>query len=59
MKVRVSDVLAWEQVQRKMNQVLVEFGLLDFTMLRPFSLGAHFETTDPFISLNFRFFGPR
>jgi hypothetical protein len=26
---------AWVQVQRKMNQVLGMFGLLDFTMLQP------------------------
>jgi hypothetical protein len=25
------------------------FGLLDFTMLGPFSLGARFETHEPFI----------
>jgi hypothetical protein len=35
MKVSDSDVLAWVQGQRKMNQVLGTFGLLDFTMLQP------------------------
>jgi hypothetical protein len=30
--------------QKKMSQVLSAFGLLDFTTLRPFSLGARFET---------------
>ena len=40
-----------------MSQVLSVFGLLDFTM---FSLGAHFETYEPFISLTFQIFvGPR
>jgi hypothetical protein len=39
-----------------MGQVLGAFGMLDFTMLRPFSLGARFETYEPFISLIFHFF---
>jgi hypothetical protein len=33
MKVRGCDVLVWVQEQRKMNQVLGTFGLVDFTML--------------------------
>jgi hypothetical protein len=37
-----------------MSQVLGGYGLLDFTI---FSLGAHFETYEPFISLIFQFFG--
>jgi hypothetical protein len=41
-----------------MSQVLGAFGLLVFTMLLPFSLGAHFETYEPFISLIFQFFCP-
>jgi hypothetical protein len=32
------------------------FGLLDIAILRPFSLGARFETYDLFISLIFFFF---
>jgi hypothetical protein len=36
-----------------MSQVLGAFGMLDFTM---FSLGARFETYEPFISLIFNFF---
>jgi hypothetical protein len=40
-----------------MSQVLGAFGLLDFGL---FSLGARFETYEPFVSLIFRFiFGPR
>jgi hypothetical protein len=40
--------------------ILGAFGLLDFTMLRPFSLGARYETYEPFISLILQFiFGPR
>jgi hypothetical protein len=39
-----------------MGQVMGTFGLLDFTMLWPFSLGAYFETYEPFISLTFKFF---
>jgi hypothetical protein len=50
MKVRDSEALAWVWGQRKMSQVLSTFGLLDFTM---FSLGAHFETCELFISLIF------
>jgi hypothetical protein len=47
-----------------MSQVLGVVVLLDFTMLQPFSLGFHFETYEPFISLIFQFFicgggGPR
>jgi len=38
-----------------MSQVLGAFGLLDFTN-GPFSLGARFETYEPFISLIFQFF---
>jgi hypothetical protein len=34
-----------------MSQLLGAFGLLDFTMLRPFSFGARFETYEPFIYL--------
>jgi hypothetical protein len=37
-----------------MSQVLGTFGLLDFTMLGPFSPGARFETYEPLISLIFR-----
>jgi hypothetical protein len=32
----------------------VSAGLLDFTMLQPFTLGARFETYEPFISLIFK-----
>jgi hypothetical protein len=42
-----------------MSQVLRAFGLLDFTMLWPFSLGARFETDELFISLIFQFWGGR
>jgi hypothetical protein len=35
MKVRESDFLAWVRGQRKINQVLGVFGLLDFTTLQP------------------------
>jgi hypothetical protein len=49
MKERDSDVLAWVRGQREMSQVLDDFGLLDFTMLGPFSLGVCFETYEPFI----------
>jgi hypothetical protein len=35
------------------------FGLLDFTMLGPFSLCARFETYEKFISLIFKFFSGR
>jgi hypothetical protein len=38
-----------------MSQVLSAFGLLNFTMLGPFSLGARFETYEAFISLIFQF----
>jgi hypothetical protein len=31
-----------------MSRVLGAFGLLDFTMLRPFSFGSRFETYEPF-----------
>jgi hypothetical protein len=31
------------------SQVLGAPGLLDFTMLQPFSLGAHFEIYEPLI----------
>jgi hypothetical protein len=43
----------------KFGQVLGAFGLLDFTMLRPVSLGALFETYEPLISLIFQFFSGR
>jgi hypothetical protein len=39
-----------------MSQVLGAFGLLDFTMLRPFSFGGRFEAYEPFIPLIFQFF---
>jgi hypothetical protein len=39
-----------------MSQVLGAFGLLNFTMLDPFSLGESFETYEPFISLVFNLF---
>jgi hypothetical protein len=35
------------------------FGLLDFTMLGPFSLGRRFETYEPFISLILNLFSGR
>jgi hypothetical protein len=35
------------------------FGLLDFPCYGPFSLGARFETYEPFIYLISPFFGPR
>jgi hypothetical protein len=43
--------------KKKMNQVLGAFGLLDLTVLWPFSLGGRFETYEPFIYLNFHFWG--
>jgi hypothetical protein len=39
-----------------MSQVLGAFGLLDFTIVAPFSLGERFETYKPFIFLNFQIF---
>jgi hypothetical protein len=39
-----------------MSELLGAFRLLDFTMLRPFSLGARFETYETFIYLIFLFF---
>jgi hypothetical protein len=39
-----------------MSQVLGAFEMLDFTMLGPFSLGARFDTYEPFIYLIFQFF---
>jgi hypothetical protein len=42
-----------------MSQVLGAFGLLDFTMLDQFSLGARFERYEQFISLIFNFFSGR
>jgi hypothetical protein len=39
------------------SQVLGAFGLLDFTILRPVSLGGRFETYEQFISLIFQFLG--
>jgi hypothetical protein len=44
-----------------MSQGLNAFGLLDFTHVTAlFSLGARFETSEPFVSLIFQFFfGPR
>jgi len=42
-----------------MSQALGAFGLLDFTMLRPISLGARFETYEPFIYLIFQIFSGR
>jgi hypothetical protein len=56
MKVRDSDVLAWEWGQMKMSQVLGAFGLLDFTIYGWFSLGTCFELYEQFISLIFQFF---
>jgi hypothetical protein len=35
--------------QRKIGQVLGAFGLLDFSMMDPLSLGGRFETYEPFI----------
>jgi hypothetical protein len=55
MKVRDSD-LARVRGQRKMSQVLGAFGLLDLPCYGPFSLGARFETYEPFISLVFPIF---
>jgi hypothetical protein len=56
MKVKDSDILVWVWGQRKMSQVLLAFGLLDFTMFSLFLLGMRFETYDSFISLIFLFF---
>jgi hypothetical protein len=42
---------------KKASQLLGAFGLLDFTMLCPFSLGARFEIYEWFISLIFDFWG--
>jgi hypothetical protein len=56
MKVKDSYVLAWVRGQRKMSEVLGAFGLLDSPRCGPFSLGARFETYEPFISLTFQFF---
>jgi hypothetical protein len=42
-----------------MSQELGAFGLLDFTMLGPFSLGARIETYETFISLISIFFVSR
>jgi hypothetical protein len=42
-----------------MSQVLGAFGQLDFTCYGPFSLGARFETYEPYISLIFKFLGGR
>jgi hypothetical protein len=39
--------------------ILGEFGLLDFTMLRPFPLDARFEAYEPLIYLIFQFFSSR
>jgi hypothetical protein len=39
-----------------MSQLKGAFGLLDFTM---FSLGARFETSEPFVSLIFNIFALR
>jgi hypothetical protein len=40
-----------------MGQVLGAFGLLDFSpCYSPFSLGARFETCEPFISSIFQYF---
>jgi hypothetical protein len=41
--------------QWKMSQVLCTFGLLDFTMLRPFSLDARFEIMNR-LFFNFKIF---
>jgi hypothetical protein len=43
-------------VAKEMRQVLGAFGLLDFTILRAFSLGARFQTYEPNISLIFQLF---
>jgi hypothetical protein len=59
MKERDYDVLAAVRGQRKMSQVLGAFGLLDFTMLRPFPLGGRFESSEPFIYLVLKFFSGR
>jgi hypothetical protein len=42
---------------KEMSEVLDVFGLLHFTMLRPFSPGARFEIYEPFISLIFKVWG--
>jgi hypothetical protein len=55
MKVRNSDVLAWVEGQRKISQVPGAFGLLISPCYGPFSLGASFESYEPFISLIFQF----
>jgi hypothetical protein len=39
-----------------MTRVVGAFGLLDFTMLQPFLLGAHFESHEPSVSLILQFF---
>jgi hypothetical protein len=41
------------------NQLLGVFGLLDFTMLRPFLAWRRFETYEPFIYLIFNIFSGR
>jgi hypothetical protein len=59
MKVRNSDVSAWVWGQKKMSQVLGALGCWISPCYGPFSLGASFETNEPFISLNLQFFfGP-
>jgi hypothetical protein len=42
--------------QRKMSQLLDAFGLLDSPYYGPFSLGARFETYEPFTSSILNFF---
>jgi hypothetical protein len=42
-----------------MSQVLVAFGLLDFTMLRTVLVWSSFETDEPVISSISHIFGPR
>jgi hypothetical protein len=57
MKVRDSDVLAWVWGQRKISQALARLGCWISPRYGPFSLGARFETYEPFIYLIFQFFG--
>jgi hypothetical protein len=56
MKVRDSDVLAGVRGQREISQALGAFGLWISPGYCPCSLGARFETYEPFISLIFQFF---
>jgi hypothetical protein len=42
-----------------MSQVMGVYGLMYFTIVRPFSLGERFQTYEPFIALIFHFFSGR